>query len=81
MMAIKLLPCGNGAHENAMMSITLEAVPDGWALVSEDLETPATFPFVKNLVQDEDGTVISWETDQEAYNVPLLRNLIHYWTA
>ncbi len=66
MKIIELVSLENGAHRNRKTDFDVE-VPDGWALVSEDLEIPATFPFVKNLVQDESGVVIGWEPDQEAY--------------
>lgn len=66
MKIIELVSLENGAHRNRKTDFDVE-VPDGWALVSEDLEIPATFPFVKNLVQDESGVVISWDPDQEAY--------------
>lgn len=79
MMIVKLMPHGNGAHENAMLLSEQGTIPNGWAIVSDELEIPATFPFVKNLVQDESGVVVGWEPDQEAYDAameisnPLLR--------
>lgn len=66
MKIIELVSLENGAHRNRKTDFDVE-VPDGWALVSDDLEISATFPFVKNLVQDESGVVIGWEPDQEAY--------------
>lgn len=66
MKIVELVALENGAHRNWKTDFDVE-VPDGWALVSDDLEIPATFPFVKNLVQDESGVVIGWEPDQEAY--------------
>ena len=66
MKIVELVALENGAHRNRKTDFDVE-VPDGWALVSDDLEIPATFPFVKNLVQDESGVVIGWEPDQEAY--------------
>ena len=66
MKIIELVSLENGAHRNRKTDFDVE-VPDGWALVSDDLEIPTTFPFVKNLVQDESGVVIGWEPDQEAY--------------
>lgn len=70
MKIIELVALENGAHRNRKTDFDVE-VPDGWALVSEDLEIPATFPFVKNLVQDESGVVISWDPDQEAYDAAM----------
>ena len=70
MKIIELVSLENGAHRNRKTDFDVE-VPDGWALVSDDLEIPATFPFVKNLVQDESGVVIGWEPDQESYNAAM----------
>lgn len=70
MKIIKLDAYANGAHDNMEFS-TMVQLPDGWAIVSENLETPSTFPFVKNLVQDESGVVIGWEPDQEAYEAAM----------
>lgn len=70
MRIIELTAGENGACRNRKTDFDVE-VPDGWAIVSEDLETPATFPFVKNLVQDADGMVIGWEPDQEAYDAAM----------
>ena len=70
MKIIELVSLENGAHRNRKTDFDVE-VPDGWALVSDDLEIPTTFPFVKNLVQDESGVVISWEPDQESYNAAM----------
>lgn len=70
MKIVELVALENGAHRNWKTDFDVE-VPDGWALVSDDLEIPATFPFVKNLVQDESGVVIGWEPDQEAYEAAM----------
>jgi hypothetical protein len=70
MKIVELVALENGAHRNRKTDFDIE-VPDGWALVSDDLEIPATFPFVKNLVQDESGVVIGWEPDQESYNAAM----------
>lgn len=70
MQIVELVPVENGAHRNHKTDFDVD-VPDGWAVVSDDLEIPATFPFVKNLVQDESGVVIGWEPDQEAYDAAM----------
>ena len=70
MKIVELNALENGAHRNRKTDFNVE-IPDGWAVVSEDLATPPTFPFVKNLVQDESGTVINWEPDQEAYDAAM----------
>lgn len=67
---IKLGAYANGAHDNMEFSGAV-SLPDGWAIVSEGLEIPATFPFVKNLSQDESGVVVGWEPDQEAYDAAM----------
>lgn len=66
MRVIELAALENGAHRNQSGNFDITPL-DGWAIVSEDLETPATFPFVKNLVQNESGMVVGWDPDQEAY--------------
>ena len=67
---VELSGLDNGSHNNFAVNSVVDP-PSGWALVSNDLETPTTFPFVKNLVQDESGVVISWEPDQEAYDAAM----------
>lgn len=70
MQVIELSAMKNGAHRNQSGNFDITPL-DGWAIVSEGLETPSTFPFVKNLVQDESGVVIGWEPDQEAYEAAM----------
>lgn len=70
MLIIEVKPFENGSHRNQSMDQNSE-IPDGWAAVSNDLVLPATFPFVKNLVQDDAGVVIGWEPDQEAYEAAM----------
>ena len=70
MKIIELVSLENGAHRNQNADFDITPL-DGWAIVSEGLETPSTFPFVKNLVQDESGVVIGWEPDQEAYEAAM----------
>lgn len=67
---VELSGLDNGSHNNFTVNSVVDP-PSGWALVSNDLETPTTFPFVKNLVQNEAGVVISWEPDQEAYDAAM----------
>lgn len=67
---VELSGLDNGSHNNFTVNSVVDP-PSGWALVSNDLETPTTFPFVKNLVQNEAGVVISWEPDQEAYKAAM----------
>lgn len=70
MRVVELVSLENGAHRNQSGDFDITPL-DGWAIVSEDLETPATFPFVKNLVQNESGMVVGWEPDQEAYDAAM----------
>lgn len=70
MKIVELNALKNGAHRNWKTDFDVE-IPDGWAIVSEDLATPPTFPFVKNLVQNESGMVIGWDPDQEAYDAAM----------
>lgn len=70
MRVIELNAMRNGSHRNHSGDFDITPL-DGWAFVSEDLEIPATFPFVKNLVQDESGVVIGWEPDQESYDAAM----------
>lgn len=44
----------NGAHRNQTMGVEIP-VPDGWAVIPDDLVIPATFPFVN--VTAENGIV------------------------
>lgn len=45
MIIIELTPLKNGAHRNQTTSGLL-SVPNGWAVIPEDMEVPETFPFV-----------------------------------
>ena len=48
---MKALP--NGAHRNQTCDISF--VPEGWAVIPDEMEIPATFPFVN--IEVEDGVV------------------------
>lgn len=54
MTIIELAPKKNGAHHNQTVSGKI-TVPDGWAVIPEDMEIPETFPFVN--VEAQDGIV------------------------
>lgn len=48
----------NRAHNNQEIPDgALESVPDGWAVIPEDMVIPGTFPFVN--IEVEDGVVTS----------------------
>lgn len=51
MTIIELAPIKNGAHHNQTVSGKI-TVPNGWAVIPEDMEIPETFPFVGVEVQD-----------------------------
>lgn len=55
MRIIEIAALPNGAHRN--QTGKFKVIPDGWALVPDDMEIPATFPFVG--VTAEDGIVTS----------------------
>lgn len=69
MLEIAALP--NGAHRNQTFHGSL---PDGWAVIPEDMELPATFPFVevevKDVVHYKDDTVVEEGQEPETYTVP-----------
>ena len=56
MKIIEIIPLSNGAHRNQTVSGAV-AVPDGWAVIPEDVPIPETFPFVDLVV--EGGTVVT----------------------
>ena len=45
----------NGAHRN--QTGDFRTIPEGWAVVPEEMEIPETFPFVN--IEAEDGVVTS----------------------
>lgn len=55
MQIIEIAALENGAHRN--QTGTFRAIPEGWAVVPEGMEIPATFPFVD--IEAEDGVVTS----------------------
>lgn len=64
MTIIKIAPNDNGSHSNQTSSGPIP-LPDGWALVPEDVGTPATlenYPFGDITVEDLGGvpTVTRW---------------------
>lgn len=54
MTIIELAPLKNGAHRNQTTSGLLP-VPNGWAVIPEEMAIPETFPFVG--VEAQDGIV------------------------
>ena len=54
MKIIEINALENGAHRNQTVNI-LPSIPEGWAVIPEDMEIPSTFPFVN--IEVEDGVV------------------------
>lgn len=44
MRIIEIMPLSNGAHRN--QETTSTRVPDGWAVIPDDMAIPETYPFV-----------------------------------
>lgn len=57
MTIIQIETLENGAHRNQTTDIPLSAIPDGWAVIPDDMEIPDTFPFIDVIVKGQ--TVIS----------------------
>lgn len=55
MKIIMIAPYENGAHENQEVPF-LSEIPEGWAIIPDDMEIPDTFPFVSIQV---DGDVVT----------------------
>ena len=53
MRIIKIAPLKNGAHRKFEMSISSETLPDGYAIIPDDMPIPDTFPFVNIEVSEE----------------------------
>jgi hypothetical protein len=50
MTTVEIAPLENGAHRN--QTGNFRCVPEGWAILPEDMEIPASFPFVDIIVED-----------------------------
>ena len=55
MQIIEITALPNGAHRN--QTGDFRTIPEGWAVVPEEMENPETFPFVN--IETEDGVVTS----------------------
>lgn len=58
----------NGAHDNLMNLQPLTEIPDGWAIIPDDMEVPDTFPFVDITVQG--GVVTAMTAGETPEPVP-----------
>ena len=54
MKIIEIAALENGAHRNQTYHGVL---PEGWAIVPDDMEIPDTFPFVDVVAEDIDGVM------------------------
>lgn len=59
MYMIEILALDNGAHRNQTYHGVL---PDGWALIREDVSTLENFPFGEVIAEEVDGvmTMVEW---------------------
>ena len=55
MRIIEIAPLDNGAHRNQNGGLTV--VPEGWAVIPDDMTIPNTFPFVN--IEVKEGVVTS----------------------
>lgn len=58
MKIIEIEPLENGAHRNQELfgtALAPEDLPEGWAVVPEEMEVPESYPFVN--IEAENGTV------------------------
>ena len=55
MKLIEVTPLENGSRRN--LSAALRQVPEGWAVIPEDMPIPDTFPFVELTAQEIDGVM------------------------
>ena len=66
MQIIEINALSNGAHNNQTYHGFL---PDGYAVIPDDMEIPATFPFVNITVEND--VVTSMVANQEAYDTAI----------
>lgn len=60
MKLVKIEAFENGAHQNQTINGELNNIPDGWAVIPDDMLIPDTFPFV--YIEVSDGIVTSMTT-------------------
>ena len=56
MRAIEIIALENGAHRNQNSSMPFD-IPEGWAVIHDDLAIPDTFPFVNIEVAEIEGVM------------------------
>lgn len=57
MKILEIAALSNGAHSNQIISCILETIPEGWAIIPDDMETP-NFPFGEVDVEEIDGVMV-----------------------
>ena len=57
MKIIEIQPLANGAHRNQEGG--LRTVPEGWAMIPDNMEIPETFPFVDIQVEGQTVTAMT----------------------
>lgn len=73
MKIIEIAALDNGAHNNQEIygvDPSVFPVPDGWAVIPEDIVIPDTFPFVNITVADSDEDGAPFVTSMTAGVVP-----------
>jgi hypothetical protein len=63
MRIIEIIAQENGSHRNQECS-NFMVIPEGWAIIPNNIEIPSTFPFVHIIVENADGvpTVLEMES-------------------
>ena len=77
MRIIEITALSNGAHRNQSYP---GFVPDGWAVVPDDMETP-NFPFGEIEVADEEITETKTIDGKEVKEVVGTRKIVTKWTS
>lgn len=84
MRIIKIAPLKNGAHRKFEMSISSETLPNGYAIIPDDMVIPDTFPFVNIEVTEEtrynkakryNEETEEYETEQIPYTVMVVTSM------
>lgn len=60
---IEIAALDNGAHRNQTCNGFEISVPEGWAIIPDEMEIPKTFPFVNIEVENKNYTRVVGEED------------------
>ena len=69
MKVIQIIALDNGAHRNQTIEADIQ-IPDGWAVIPEDMVIPETFPFVNLTTENGMVTVMTAGTMPEPEPTP-----------